>query len=381
MDQFGLVNLALSIIILLNIVVGFGYNLSAPREVATNQEDKIALSHVLSNVFSAKGLLALISALFIFIAVFGFDLFKEYQIILVFSVLLLFSEASLPLWVFQGLEKMKLISIANIFSKLLFLMGIVLFIHSPEQSKWVNFMLGIFGLGINIFLLTYIHRYLKIRFYRPEFGAIFQSLKGNILFFFSNLASHISINGGLIILSFFSAAETLGMYSLAERIVMVLRLFPALIIQAVYPNSAKLFQDDKPAFYKFLKNVYFRVLAVGLVVAGGTYLAAPWIIEILSKEELPESVQYLKILAAVPFLACLNVGNVLLLLVSDLKNLLFKASWMMCLYMITVASILTSMYGGVGLCYAIISTEVVVFIICLILLYRRNPALIRDLYF
>ena len=101
------------------------------------------------------------------------------------------------------MEKMKLVSIANIFSKLLFLMGIVLFIHSPEQSQWVNFMLGFFGLSINLMLLFYIHAFLGIKFYRPEFSAIYRSLKENILLFFSNLASHISINGGLIILSFF----------------------------------------------------------------------------------------------------------------------------------------------------------------------------------
>jgi len=379
-DQFGLVNLALSVIILLNIVVGFGYNLSAPKEVAINQQDKEALSHVVSNVFSSKVLLAALCTLFLFVAVFGLNLFQEYQMILVFSVLLLFSEATLPLWFFQGMEKMKLISIANIFSKLLFLLGIVLFIHSPEESKWVNFMLGVSGISINIFLLIYIHSSMGIRVYRPEFSAIWQSLKSNILLFFSNLASHISINGGLIILSFFSVAETLGMYSLAERVVMVIRLFPALIIQAVFPNAAKLYQADTPAFFRFMKNVYLRVLFVGLLIWAGTYLLADWIIEILAKERLEESIVYLKILAAVPFVACINVGNVLLLLVTDLKNLLFKASWLMCLYMIFVSSILTSIYGGIGLCYAIISTELVVFIICLILLYRKNPSLIRGLY-
>jgi len=57
-DQFGLVNLALSVIILLNILVGFvGYNLSAPREVAVNQQNKEALSHLVSNVFSGKAML------------------------------------------------------------------------------------------------------------------------------------------------------------------------------------------------------------------------------------------------------------------------------------------------------------------------------------
>src|SRR5690606_20229336 len=122
-DQFGLVNLALSVIVMLNIVVGFGYNLNAPREVAVNQQNKDALSQIVSNVFSAKLLLATIASLAIFIGIFELNLFKEYQLILVYSVFLLFSEATLPLWFFQGMEKMKLVSIANVFSKLLFLMG------------------------------------------------------------------------------------------------------------------------------------------------------------------------------------------------------------------------------------------------------------------
>ncbi|WP_288370242.1 oligosaccharide flippase family protein [uncultured Algoriphagus sp.] len=379
-DQFGLVNLALSVIILLNILVGFGYNLSAPREVAVNQQNKEALSHLVSNVFSGKAMLAAIATLLILIGVFGLNLFQEYQLILVFSSLLLFSEATLPLWFFQGMEKMKLVSIANIFSKLLFLMGIVLFIHSPEQSQWVNFMLGIFGLSINLMLLFYIHAFMGIKFYRPEFSAIYRSLKENILLFFSNLASHISINGGLIILSFFSAAETLGMYSLAERVVMVLRLFPALIIQAIFPNASKLLKEDRPAFFRFLKNVYLRVLLAGMLISAGAHFTAPWIIRVLSRSDLAESVLYLKILAAVPFLACLNVGNVTLLLVADLKELLFKASWMMCLYMIVVSAILTSHLGGLGLCIGIISTEIIVFLICLTLLYRHKKDLVRGFY-
>ncbi|GAB2487072.1 oligosaccharide flippase family protein [Algoriphagus taiwanensis] len=379
-DQFGLVNLALSVIILLNILVGFGYNLSAPREVAINQEDKESLSHLVSNVFSGKIILALVATVVILIGAFGFNLFQEYRLILVFSSLLLFSEATLPLWFFQGMEKMKLVSIANIFSKLLFLMGIVLFIHSPEQSQWVNFMLGFFGLTINLMLLFYIHAFMGIKFYRPEFSAIYRSLKENILLFFSNLASHISINGGLIILSFFSAAETLGMYSLAERVVMVLRLFPALIIQAIFPNASKLHQEDPVRFFRFLKNVYMRVLLAGMLISAGAHFTAPWIIRVLSRSDLEESVIYLKILAAVPFLACLNVGNVTLLLVADLKELLFKASWMMCVYMIVVSAILTSYLGGLGLCVGIISTEIVVFLICLTLLYRHKKDLIRGFY-
>ncbi len=379
-DQFGLVNLALSVIVFLNILVGFGFNLSAPREVAINREDKTALSHIVSNIFSAKILLATIASLLILVGVFGLGLFSEYRIILVFSLLLLFSEATLPLWFFQGMEKMKLVSIANVFSKLLFLLGIVLFIYSPEQSKWVNFMMGFFGLAINLVLLGYIHVVLKIRVYRPEFGAIWKNLRENILLFFSNLASHLSINGGLIILSFFATAETLGMYSLAERVVMVLRLFPSLIVQAIFPNASKLYQEDREHFFRYLRMIHLRVLVGGSIVAAGCYLTAPWIIRILSKSNLEESVIYLQLLSAIPLVTCLNVANITMMLVGDLKKLLFKASWMMCVYMVVVTAILASLMGGIGLCIGIISTEIVVFLICQVLLYRHNRPLFRGYY-
>src|SRR5690606_916344 len=159
-----------------------------------------------------------------------------------------------------------------------------------------------FGLGINLFLLVYIRTFLGIKFYRPELTAIWSSLKDNFLFFFSNLASHISINGGLIILSFFSTAAVLGMYSLAVRIVMVLRLFPSMVIQAIYPNCSKLYKNDSLAFFKFLRKVYLYMLLVGIILTISTYFLAPWIIKILSKSYLEESVLFLKILSFVPFL-------------------------------------------------------------------------------
>ncbi|MFC5626615.1 oligosaccharide flippase family protein [Algoriphagus winogradskyi] len=379
-DQFGLVNLALSVIILLNIIVGFGYNLNAPREVAINQQNRVELSHIVSNIFSAKILLATIASLAIIIGVFGFNLFQEYQVILVFSLMLLFSEATLPLWFFQGMEKMKLVSIANIFSKLLFLLGIVLFIHKPEQSKWVNFMMGFFGLGVNIFLLIYIRIYMRITFYRPEFHAIWKSLKSNVLLFFSNLGSHIAVNGGLIILSFFTAAETLGMYSLAERVIMVMRMLPSLIVQAVYPNAAKLYSVNKKAFVRFSIKVLLLSIGLSAFLSLVTFLWSDFIISVLSRESLPKSVEILKILAFIPLLASFNIWNIIVFLINDQKQLMFRTSWLMCIYMLIASVFATAYYGEIGLAFALLSTEVVAFIISCYFNWSHNKALVLGLF-
>ncbi|MCS4435661.1 oligosaccharide flippase family protein [Aquiflexum gelatinilyticum] len=374
-DGFGLVNLSLSVIILANILVGFGYNLSGPREVALLQNDKESLSHVVSNVVFSKVLMALLATIGLIVAVFGLNMFKEYQWILLFSVLLLFSEATLPLWFFQGMEKMKLISIANVFSKLLYLMGIVLFIHAPDSAKWVNFIMGASGLGVNILLLLYIHYMLEIRFYKPKFLQLFASLKDNGLLFLSNIATHISVHGGLIILSFFSVAEVLGMFSLAERISMVLRMFPSMVIHSIYPNTSKLLKDDIRQFVLFLRKAYFGTMITALIISLFTFAMAPFIIELLAKTRLEESVTYLRILAFIPLLACLNIANVVMFLGRDQKELMFRSSWILLLFMLPACLSLTYLFGGMGLCYGLLSTELVVLLICTILNLLKN----RDL--
>ena len=376
-DQFGLVNLSLSVIILANILVGFGYNLSGPREVAIYQNDKETLSQIVSNIVFSKVLMASLATLGIVLAIFGLNMFREYQWILLFSVLLLFSEATLPLWFFQGMEKMKLISIANIFSKLLYLMGIVLFIHAPESAKWVNFIMGASGLGINILLLLYIHFMLEIRFYKPKFVQLFSSLKDNGLFFLSNIATHISVNGGLIVLSFFATAEILGMFSLAERISMVLRMFPSMVIHSIYPNATKLLKEDLGQFVVFLRKAYFSTMIVALFVSLTTFALAPFIIQLLAKTRFEESVIYLRILAFIPFLACLNIANVVIFLGRDQKELMFRSSWILLLFMLPVCFLLSYYFGGIGLCYGLLSTELVVLLICTVLNLMKNRDIMR----
>ncbi|MFD2034405.1 oligosaccharide flippase family protein [Belliella marina] len=380
MDQFGLVNLSLSVIIISNIFVSFGFNLSGPRDVAVNQGNRKELSLLISNIISGKVIIALIISVCLFFAIFGMDLFKEYQTILAFSILLLFSEATLPLWFFQGMEKMKLISMGNIFSKLIYLMGIVLFITTPEQSKWVNFLLGGSALGINILLLYYIRVEMHIIFFKPRLKEIYTSLRNNIHYFLSNLSSYISLNGGLVILSFFASSEILGSYSLSEKIIMVARMFPSLLIQSIYPNATKLYNKDERLFIKFLRRVYRRGLIISFLIAIGTFFLAPFIVLVLSKSRLEDAILYLRVLSLIPFLACLNMANVLIVLVTNQQQQLFKVSLVACGYMIIASIWLTSVYGALGVCIALLSTEAVYLFAFSALLYRNVPGLFRRYY-
>lgn len=379
--HFGLVNLAFSVIIIGNIFVSFGFNLSGPREVAINQNNKEKLSYLLSNVITGKVILATVVAVILFLLIFGFNLFIEYQTILAFSVLILFSEATLPLWFFQGMEKMKLISLANLVSKFLYLLGILLFIQNPSHAKWVNFILGGCGISINLIVLAYVRRQLGIVFFRPKISQLFQSLKSNVNYFLTNLTSYLTFNGGLVILSFFTNSESLGMYSLAEKIIMVIRLFPSILTQSVYPNASKLYISGSDKFIPFMRKAYFSGLFISMGFSVFTYLSAPIIIQLLAKSRLDDSIYYLRLLSLIPFFACLNMINVLFFLITNRHRELFGVSALMCIYMAVTAVVLASNYGVTGVCIALLSAELLHFVIFSFILFRKEPLLWHRFYY
>lgn len=371
-DQFGLVNLSLSVIYLANVWVTFGYNLSGPREIAINQEKPEAMSKVASKVFFSKLLFAILAGLILGILILGFGFFDDYKVILLFSLLLLFSEATQTTWFFQGLEKMKVVSLVNVFSKVLYLLALVLFIKAPDDARWVNFLLGFTAFGSNVLLLGYIHSRLKVKLFFPKWEELFISWKDNLALFLSGIASYVSVNGGLIILSFFASATVLGMFSMAEKITMVLRMVPTLITQAVYPNASKLFNNDYLQFYIFLKKAYIGALILSLFITGFFLLFSPQIISLLSKEDLEESVNFLRLLSFVPFLASLNIANMIIILVGNLNRLLFDTAWTFCCFMIFSCTILSYFFGGIGLAYGLLATELFTFISCSFLLKIKN---------
>lgn len=379
-DQFGLVNLSLSVVLLANVWVAFGYNLSGPREVAINQQNPSQLSAVASRIFFSKSLLAVFAALVIAILIFGFGFFKEYKEILFLSLLLLFSEAAASGWFFQGLERMKMASIANVFSKLIYLAALLLFIIRPDDAKWVNLYLGATALGANLLLLLYIHYGLRVRLFLPKWNEAILSIKENIALFLSGLAGHFSIHGGLIVLSFFVGAAVLGMFSLAERISMVLRMVPTLITQAIYPNASKLYQDDLVLFYGSLRKSFWGALGFSFIVTFLVFIFAPEIVLVFSGNSLPSSVEFLRILAFVPLLAASNIANMVIILVSNQKRTLFESTMTLAIYMILSATVLSYFFGGKGLAYALVSTELITFAVCSVLIYQKSPDIFNGFY-
>jgi O-antigen/teichoic acid export membrane protein len=370
-ETYGLVNLGLSIVMLLSIMVNYGFNLNGPKKLALLLNNTQKQSDLINEVISTRLLIATLIVGIFGVGVFALNLFPNYELILLYSMIIILSEAFYPLFILQGFEKISLLSIANAFAKLGYLVAIIILIHGNQDAFLVNFLFGGASLLANVCIMIYIYRHWNLKFAIVGWAKIKYNLKENFQFFFSSIAGHISVHGGYILLSNFVEDIELGRYALAQRIAFLLRMVPVFLTQSILQHASRLFNENEKEFDSYLNRAYKNGLALTFLMGVLCFIFSPFIIEVVGGEYVSYSDEVLKILAFIPFFSMLNVGNMIRILVADRKEILAKATWITAISMLLISTIGSYYYGGYGLAIALLLTEILGFTIHSILLKRK----------
>ena len=370
--QFGLVNLALSIVLLLSISVSYGYHLNGPKRIALFRDDFVKKQTLINEIIVTRIIIAIGMAIFLFCLTYYFGFFKSYASLVYYSLILLFSQALFPMFYFQGNDKIAWFSLVNIFAKGAYLLLIVLFIKTPNDATYVNFLFGFTALTVYIVFWIIIYKKEKIKWVWASIHNIKKRFIENFQFFISSIAGHVSIHGGLIILASFVNNTILGEFALAQKIALLMRMVPVFFTQAILQNATVLFKKDKIEFNSYLNRIFIIGLSITLGMGLMVFLLSKWIIFLLAGSFVIYSETILKILAFIPFLSMLNFNNMIKILVDEKKYLLTRATWITAVVMLILATIGSYYYGGYGLSIALVLTEIVSFIVYSSLLTKNK---------
>ena len=369
-EKYGLVNLSLSIVMLFGIIVGYGFNTNAPKRLALILDKPKKQSTLINEIVVTRVLLSIATTLLVLLAIYGFGFFQGYASILSLSLILLLAEAVFPMFILQGFDKLSWLAISNGIIKLAFLTGLIVVIRSPSDAIWVNLILGVGTLITNFALLIaiYVKRDLEYRW----IGLLrfWLRLKDNFYFFSYTLAAYILVNGGFILLNSFVSESELGRYSLAQRVAFLLRTVPAFLTQSILQKASRLHENNKAEFDQYLsktfKNGLLLTFGIGVIFA----ISSSWVIRVLSGEYVPYSANVLRILCFLPFVAMLNLDNMIRILVAERKQVLSRAMWVTTTIMLILACLGSFYYGGYGLAVAMIISETLNFVIHRVFLLR-----------
>jgi PST family polysaccharide transporter len=267
-EKYGLLMVAQSVALFLTIIVDFGFNISATREVANLKNDKEKLSQFYWNVFSIKLALIIITFLLLLGLIICVDKFSVDPSVYLFSFGLVLGQAIFPTWFFQGIEKMQVITIVNVAAKLFFTISLFFVVLSPADYEYVPIFNGLGFVISGLFGFVFSLQYVKFVF--PKLSQVKEIIENSSSLFFSNFAVSLYTSINTLILGFFAGDSIAGVYASMEKLILAIKSMYGPFYQAIFPNlSTKPYDEIRSYIDKMRIPIGFLGLIISIIIFFG----------------------------------------------------------------------------------------------------------------
>ena len=223
-----------------------------------------------------KGIFLIFSFLLLFVIVLLYPPFFEERTVFFLTMPLLLGYSLFPEWFFQGIEKMKYISILNIAIKLFFTVCVFVFIKE-KTDYWLYPLLqsaGFIGAGfVGQYIL--IKKY-KLKFRWLRFKMIKNTIKENFPIFINQFLPNLYNNTNTLLLGIFTTTYLVGIYDALKKIIDLCVVLLNVVSRVFFPFLNR----RKDAFPKY-RNL---MLILGLVLASAPILGHPIVFWYLDME-------------------------------------------------------------------------------------------------
>lgn len=305
-EGFGTIAFSLAFISYFQILIDYGFNLTGARKVATVENDQYELSKTYTTIFITKLLFFLLSTpLIIVIPLLNSKLYEYREIIFVF-ILLAFSNVLIPTWLFQGLQRVKELTIISLIVRIFFLISVFTFIKSKDDIFLYAFLYSLSFLLIGLISMIVVHYRIKITFSRITIIEILEVIKDGFYVFTSSAVISVMSSTGIFVLGLFYVTEYSGYYSAVTKIMQIITMFYYPIGQALFPYHSKKYATSFKDGYSSVVNTAKYIVPVFFAIAVFVILLRKHIVEIVLGTSFISASNLLIVLAFHPLLSIIS---------------------------------------------------------------------------
>ncbi len=277
-ETYGVVAFAVGITQVLSVVLDLGFAMSATQWIAAHREDEARLARFTGAVLVLKAAALALGAVPLVAYAVGTTKYAAHAPIFVLALLPLAGHALQPVWFFQGIERMRFVTVFVVLAKLSFVALVALLVRTEADYLWVPVADGIAqGLAAAVGLALIPRVGHRVR--RPRREDLREALRMTSGFFVSRLAQTAQTNAGVLVLGLVAAPSLVALYALAEQLYRAMHSAFAPVVHALYPHMAR--TRDVVLLFK----VTLGCLAVAAVGSTAGHLLGPTVIPPLLGEE------------------------------------------------------------------------------------------------
>lgn len=299
-ESYGIISAASAFIGYFIVCSDYGFNITATREIAVNRDNPKKVSEIFSTVMFTKFFIMVFGFIIMVIIVYSIEKVRtEWPVYLVTYITVL-GNVLFPIWFFQGIEKMRYITIFNLVARALSVLGIFIFVN--EQSDYlIAALIQSFGsLVPGIISFWVIKR--NFQFKLVKFQMIIDQLKKGFSIFLSGISiiSYTSYN--TVIVGLFLGPKEVGIFSISFKLIQVFTSLTQPILQAFLPYLSTVFNKSVEEGRKLTYKVTFFLILFNLLITVGILLFIEPTVNLVFGDVSKETIKYVKLMSLLPLI-------------------------------------------------------------------------------
>ncbi|MCL1879617.1 MAG: oligosaccharide flippase family protein [Actinomycetia bacterium] len=290
-SYFGLFGFSMVFATIIQVVIEYGFMISATASISKNRDNGKAISNIMSDTLFAKILLfGLALTVFLTIAWLLPMVKSNFMIVLLFFINGALT-AFIPDYYFRGIEKMKAIAIRTIIIRAASYTPVLIFIQG--DSDLMKLPLFLAAGNLLALFVTYALIYKDgVRFCAPRVKRAICLIKESFFFFLSRFAASINSSLGSFVLglSYAPASLQVGLFAGCSKLSSACEMMLSPVSDSIYPHMVH--KKD----YGLLKKVLIGGTIIWLAVMVMAFIFAEAICAIILGAEYAAAGKYLRIL-------------------------------------------------------------------------------------
>lgn len=371
-EKFGIVMYAQAIAVYFNVFVDYGFNLTATRDISINRDNKDKIVEIYSSVFCSKLILLLISAFILLLMVLFLDKFNAEKVLYISTFGMVIGQFLFPVWVFQGYQEMKYVTIIHLIVKFSSIVLIFFWVKTSSDYCYVPIFNSLGYILGGLFSLVLV---------KTKFGSIFDKRAVNVKPYFidgfpvfiSTISSSALYLSPPIILGFSGNYTNVGYYSSIEKIVVAFKNLFLVVNQTFFPFLSSLYKNSPNSYSSYWRKLFLVMTILGILTSVVLCLLSAPIINIIYGFSAEESVIMLNILSwGVLTYIVINLLGLQGLLVLGLNAQLAKSQILPALIFLALSPVCMEYFSVYFLIGSMIVSEVMIIVIRFWTLHKHN---------
>jgi PST family polysaccharide transporter len=281
--SYGLYVFSISIVTYFISIVCFGFDMPAVKMIALYPNDYEKKSYTISCVFTAKVLLEIVSLVVFLVLVISIPYLRTNWILLSICFLQTLTNILFPQWYFQGVQRMRTVTLIQLAFKILSLPFILLTLHNSNDIVLFSIITTLTSIGGGIVASIILRFREKIKIKWMKFSEVKKWYIDAFPFFLSSSAGIIKEQSVAIIIGSFFGMKDVAIYDLATKIIGIPRILLTSVNGALFPKIMANYRNN------IVKKIIHYQTAVGVLLIIIIVLFGKWAVLLLGGKTMSDS--------------------------------------------------------------------------------------------